>query len=226
MLKYTINYTEEYEQKIIGKIKSKISNSGEENIFEILTNYQECYNSALEYFSMHLAMYDIEQNVLTSNKDTIREWRFVGNAMFDEGVNCLWAFFDDTLEKHGRILGRFKEVTGYDISLNDKNDSCQKELMIYRHNCSAHLGDGILNEKCRIHFSTPWIIIDRLRSDGEKFWREKLEIEQDNFNEKELWRVVKNKTEIVTRWIGITEEALIKRNIESANKMLHSFLES
>ena len=196
MIKYSINDSEKGKPILINKIKNLYSNGREEEIFEILKNYQESYNSALEYFATYqiASLPRFEKEI--EKRKAREEWNFIINAVFDEGINCLWAFYDERATDYGNILERFKNSTGQELSTNDVSDKWRKEIRLYRNNSSAHLGNGVLEEKCQIHFATPWIILNCIRQDGKKYWNEKLEIESENFSKQDIEYVLKKENRV------------------------------
>ena len=239
MLRYKIDYDSCRKKEFKEKLRNyyvKAEDLGEKHfftkpldkeeinqVFNIIKVVEENYYSALEYFSSFLVMRTGNVLHVIQDRRQTRIWDFISNAVFDEGVNNLWSFYDgsDDQPTYTFLFKRFYDITGEKLSEFNFKDPLINELCLYRHHASAHMGRMISDEnKARIHFSTPYRVIERARGDLCDFWSEALNIE--NFNSGDINNGVHNKTIGICEILGITDK--LAEIEKEANKSLEGLL--
>lgn len=127
-------------------------------LLELYDAYDAAFIAATEYFVYYyiIAAPSVVDYFIATDRD--RTWQFIGDAIFDEGVNALWQFFD----KSGlNIIQRFDKAFGTKISSLIQDERI-KELKEYRHKRAAHRNRNI-HENTEMHYETPIHVLDKLR---------------------------------------------------------------
>lgn len=170
MLSYTI--TPEKENDIDNRkaeIKSAFPNCDVDKAYKVLNDYDNAYLSAREYFAYYFVMTTKTIINYINEQKMGRIWQFTTDAIFDEGVNSLYQFYDKQSKEYRFVLQRTKEILKVSIPTTNKNDRHIKMLKSYRNNHSAHFGDGFYKKETGITYDLPIILLERLRRDRHSF---------------------------------------------------------
>ena len=138
-------------------------------IFEVLKDYDEAYFAAREYFAYFFPMTTKAVIDYVNGRGVGRFWQFITDAIFDEGVNAIYRFYDGKSKKNGKILNRC--LIGMDVCVSkfDKDDVLVKMLIKNRDNMVAHYGNGFGLDAVRITYDAPVLLLERLRRDKVAF---------------------------------------------------------
>ncbi len=133
-------------------------------LLELYDAYDAAFIAATEYFIYYCIVAAPSVVDYFNAMDGGRTWQFIGDAIFDEGVNALWQFFDN---KGLNIVQRFDRAFGTKIG-SLINDCRIKELKEYRHKRAAHRNRNV-HEKTSIRYETPIHVLNKLREAKTKF---------------------------------------------------------
>ncbi len=158
------NQTKEKLLDFVSKSTKKSVCHDADQLLELYDAYDAAYIAATEYFIYYCIIAAPSVADYFNAADGGRTWQFIGDAIFDEGVNALWQFFD----RSGlNIIQRFDRAFGTKIG-NLIQDERIKELKEYRHKRAAHRNKNI-HEKTNIRYETPIHVLDKLRVVKTKF---------------------------------------------------------
>ncbi len=133
-------------------------------LLELYDAYDAAFIAATEYFVYYCIIAAPSVVDYFNSTDGGRTWQFIGDAVFDEGVNALWQFFD---QSGLNIIQKFDRAFGTKIG-SFIQDERIKELKEYRHKRAAHRNRNI-HEKTSIHYETPIHVLNKLRVAKTKF---------------------------------------------------------
>lgn len=135
-----------------------------DQLLELYDAYDAAFVAATEYFIYY---YIIAAPSVVDYFNAVeggKTWQFIGDAVFDEGVNALWQFFDN---KGLNIVQRFDKAFGTKIGRLIQDERI-KELKEYRHKRAAHRNRNV-HEKTSIRYETPIHVLNKLRAAKTKF---------------------------------------------------------
>lgn len=133
-------------------------------LLELYDAYDATYIAATEYFIYYCIIAAPSVADYFNATDGGRTWQFIGDAVFDEGANALWQFFDNS---GLNIIQRFDRAFGTKIGSLIQDERI-KELKEYRHKRAAHRNKNV-HEKTDIRYETPIHVLDKLRVAKTKF---------------------------------------------------------
>ena len=144
-------------------------------IYNVLLLYDKGFISARGYFAYYYVM-GVGAIIDYVNSSGFGDaWEFMKNAVFDMGINVLCRFYGEdkgnSIRKEERILWKCYKIFGEDIFTN--NGALEKKIIQYRHNHSAHFGNGYRNTS--IKYDEPIHALEKLRLNRKKFDEEKME---------------------------------------------------
>lgn len=153
------------------KLLDLVSKSTKKNIchdagqlLELYDAYDAAFIAAIEYFAYYCIIAAPSAMEYFNAMDGGQTWQFINDAIFDEGVNALWQFFDN---RGLNIVQRFDKAFGTKIG-SLINDNIIKELKEYRHKRAAHYNRNT-NDKTIIHHETPIYALNKLREAKTRF---------------------------------------------------------
>lgn len=154
---------------------------------EVLLDFDEAYIAAREYFAYYFVMTTDEVvNYVNSNKIGVT-WQFITDAIFNDGINAIWRFFDSTAKDHGDILSRNKTIFGFSISKLNVDDDYGKRIKCHRHNRVAHFGNGYFNKISDIKYDDPIVVLNQLRIDMRNFKRGYFDLEDTTYDNLKIY---------------------------------------
>lgn len=159
--------TNQAKEKLLDFVSKSIKKSvchDADQLLELYDAYDAAYIAATEYFIYYCIIAAPSVVEYFNAADGGRTWQFIGDAVFDEGVNALWQFFD---QSGLNIIQRFDRAFGTKIG-NIIQDERIKELKEYRHKRAAHRNKNV-HEKTSICYETPIRVLDKLRVAKTKF---------------------------------------------------------
>lgn len=192
MLSYTI--TPEKESDIDNRkaeIKSAFPDCAVDRAYKVLNDYDNAYLSAREHFAYYFVMTTKTITDYINEQKMGRIWQFTTDAIFDEGVNSLYQFYDKQSKEYRFVLQRAKEILKVSISTTNKNDKHIKMLKSYRNNHSAHFGDGFYKKETSITYDLPIILLERLRRDRHSFNKEYFDLTDLVYDELKTYFITK-----------------------------------
>ncbi len=147
------------------KLLSLVSKSAKKKVYhdadqllELYDAYDAAFIAATEYFVYYCIIAAPSVVDYFNAADGGRTWQFIGDAVFDEGINALWQFFDNS---GLNIVQRFDKAFGTKIG-SLIHDERIKELKEYRHKRAAHRNRNV-HGKTNIRYETPIHVLNKLR---------------------------------------------------------------
>lgn len=192
MLSYTITPEKESDtDNRKAEIGSAFPGCDIDKAYKVLNDYDNAYLSAREYFAYYFVMTTKTVIDYINEQKMGRIWQFTTDAIFDEGINTLYQFYDKQSRKYRFVLQRAKEILGVSISTTSKNDKHIEMLKSYRNNHSAHFGDGFYKKETGITYDLPIILLERLRRNRYDFNRKYLDLTDMVYDELKTYFITK-----------------------------------
>ncbi len=170
MLNVSVKYeNEDVIDDIKDKIHSVFPDKNSDEIFKLINDFDEGFIAAREYFAYFFPMTTKTVIDYVNCCGMGRSWQFITDAIFDEGINALYRFYDGRASQNGDILRRSCKILGRPISKRNKDDVPIKMLVTYRNQKAAHFGNDYHLSSSNITYDLPIILLERLRRDRCKF---------------------------------------------------------
>lgn len=128
------NQTKEKLLNLVSKSTKKTVCHDANQLLDLYDAYDAAFIAATEYFIYYCIIAAPSAVKYFNAADGGRTWQFIGDAVFDEGINALWQFFDNG---GLNIIQRFDKAFGTKIGSLIQDERI-KELKEYRHKRAAH----------------------------------------------------------------------------------------
>lgn len=210
MINFTITEKESDIDDRKAMLKDAFPGCDKDKAYKVLNDYDNAYLSAREYFAYYFVMTTETIIDYVNEQKMGRIWQFTTDAIFDEGINTLYQFYDKQSKEYRFVLQRAKDILGVPISTTNKNDEHIKMLKSYRNNHSAHFGDGFYKKETGITYDLPIILLERLRRDRHDFNKEHLDLTYLIYDELKTYFITK-----IQPVIQMLNKELDTKNIEN-----------